>query len=241
MSTRKVLIVEDEPSIAESLQEILEILDHKVVGIAPSYSSAIELLDQSEVDVVLLDIQLKGEKTGLDVAQTINEKFKLPYIFTTAFADKETIKKASNLGPYGYLVKPYGLKDINPAIEIAMSNHQNVSSMKNDQANFMSDNHLYIKVNSKLVRLNDDDVLYVEAKGDYAIFKTENKGYVVYSTIKNVAQKMNPKKFLKVHRSFVVNLDKITDIEDSSILIAEKIIPVSRQHKKDLMSRIDLL
>ena len=241
MSKRKVLIVEDELPIAESLQEILEILNHEVVGIAASYDEAIGLLEKGDIEIALLDIQLKGDKTGLDVAETINEKYKLPYIFTTAFADEKTIKTASELGPYGYLVKPYGLKDINPAIEIALSNHLSVSSMEKDQANFMSNNHLYIKVNSKLVRLNDDEVLYIEAKGDYALFKTPEKGYVVHSTIKNVADKMDPAKFLKVHRSFVINLDKIKDIEDSSILIDDKVIPVSRKHKKDLMNRIDLL
>lgn len=73
------------------------------------------------------------------------------------------------------------------------------------------------------------------------MFKTYEKGYVVHSTIKNIIEKMNPQKFLKVHRSYVVNLDKIKDIEDSSIQIEDKIIPVSRQNKAELMSRIDLI
>ena len=96
-------------------------------------------------------------------------------------------------------------------------------------------------MNTRLIRVNDDEILYIEAKGDYAVFKTKEKGYVVHTTIKNAAAKMNPKKFLKVHRSFIVNLDKIKDIEDSSIQIEDKIIPVSRQNKPDLMKRIDLI
>ena len=240
MNSLNILIVEDEPSIAESLEEILEILEHTTVGIAPSYDNAIELLSNKKVDLVLLDIQLKGDKTGLDVAETINEKFEVPYIFTTAFADEKTIQLATELGPYGYIVKPYGIKDINPAIEIAFNNFQNAMKIKSEEGEFLS-NHLYIKANSKLIRLNDDDILYIEAKGDYALFKTSEKGYVVHSTIKNVSEKMNPQKFLKVHRSYVVNLDKIKDIEDSSILIEDKVIPVSRQHKPDLMNRIDLI
>ncbi len=240
MESRKILIVEDESPIAESLNEILEVLEHEVVGIASSYEEAIDLLKGSKPDLVLLDIQLKGDKTGLDVAETINEQFSVPYIFTTAFADKDTIEQASELGPYGYIVKPYGMKDINPAIEIALSNFNSAKEIQSDQANFLS-NHLYIKANSKLIRLEDDDIMYIEAKGDYALFKTNDKGYIVHSTIKNVATKMNPQKFLKVHRSYIVNLDKIKDIEDSSIQIEEKIIPVSRQHKPDLMKRIDLI
>lgn len=240
MNTLNILIVEDELPIAESLKEILEILKHKVVGIAASYGDAVEHLKKEQVDLVLLDIQLKGDRTGLDVAETINEHFHLPYIFTTAFADEATIQQATELGPYGYIVKPYGMKDINPAVEIAFQNYKKSQEIKSDQGQFLS-NHLYIKANSKLIRLNDDEVMYVEAKGDYALFKTAEKGYVVHSTIKNVALKMNPQKFLKVHRSYVVNLDKIKDIEDSSILIEDKVIPVSRQHKPDLMKRIDLI
>ncbi|MEM7163766.1 MAG: response regulator [Bacteroidota bacterium] len=241
MDTHKVLIVEDELPIAESLEEILDLLGHDVFGTAASYDEAIELMKSKEMDIILLDIQLKGDKNGLDVAQVINDEFRLPYIFTTAFADENTIKQASDLSPFGYLVKPYALKDINPAIKIALSNHKNADKMQSDQADFMSNNHLYIKVNSKLVRLNDDDILYIESKGDYALFKTLDKGFIVHSTIKNVSEKMNPSKFLKVHRSYVINLDKIKDIEDSSILIEGKVIPVSRQHKKNLMDRIDLL
>ncbi|WP_462251638.1 LytR/AlgR family response regulator transcription factor [Ekhidna sp.] len=238
MAGKKILIVEDDPEIAASLSDILELLNHHVVGIAESFDDAFSLLEKNEVDLVLLDIQLKGNKTGIDIAEKIGDR--LPYIFTTAFADEETVKKATELGPYGYIVKPYGMKDINPAIEVALSNFKNAKEMGSDEGGFLS-NHLYIKANSKLIRLNDDDILYIEAKGDYAVFKTIKKGYVVHSTIKNVIEKMNPKKFLKVHRSFVVNLDKIKDIEDSSIQIEDKIIPVSRQNKPDLMKRIDLI
>ncbi len=240
MNALKILIVEDEQPIAESLQEILEILKHSVVGIASSHDEALHQLNTNEIDLVLLDIQLKGDKSGIDVAETINAKFNVPYIFTTAFADESTVKQASELGPYGYVVKPYGMKDIGPAIEVAFQNFQKAREIKSEQGQFLS-NHLYIKANSKLIRLNDDEVLYIEAKGDYALFKTPEKGYVVHSTIKNVAEKMDPQKFLKVHRSYIVNLDKIKDIEDSSILIEDKVIPVSRQNKPDLMKRIDLI
>ena len=238
MADKKILIVEDDPEIAASLSDILNLLGHQTVGIAESFHEAFALMEKNEIDLVLLDIQLKGEKTGIDVAEKIGDR--LPYIFTTAFADEETVKKASELGPYGYIVKPYGMKDINPAIEVALNNFQRARNMNSEEGGFLS-NHLYIKANSKLIRLNDDDILYMEANGDYVVFKTLSKGYVVHSTIKNVVEKMNPQKFLKVHRSYIVNLEKIKDIEDSSIQIEDKIIPVSRQHKPELMNRIELI
>ena len=241
MSPYNIVIVEDDPEIAESLSDMLEILNHKVVGKAESYDQALEIIKKGEVELALIDIQLKGQKSGINLAEQINENHKLPYIFTTAFADGETIKKASEHGPYGYIVKPYGMKDLNPAIEVAMANFRSLQDLQKDQADFFSNNNLYIKVNSRLIRLEDDEIQYIEAKGDYVVFKTNEKGYVVHSTIKNVVEKMNPMIFLKVHRSYIVNLNKIKDIQDSSIQIGDKIIPVSRQNKPDLMKRIDLI
>ena len=239
MAGKKILIVEDDSEIAESLSDMLELLGHEAAGVAASYDEALSYLGNQEIDLILLDIQLKGDKTGIDVAEQIGDKF--PYIFTTAFADDETVKKASEMGPYGYIVKPYGMKDINPAIEVAISNFQKNKTLETDQADFFNNNHLFIKANSRLIRIEDDDILFIEAKGDYALFKTKEKGYIVHTTLKNVMEKMNPQRFLKVHRSYVINLDKIKDIEDSSIQIEDKIIPVSRQHKPELMSRIDLI
>ena len=239
MAGKNILIVEDDSEIAESLSDMLELLGHEAVGVAASYDEALSYLGNQEIDLILLDIQLKGDKTGIDVAEQIGDKF--PYIFTTAFADDETVKKASEMGPYGYIVKPYGMKDINPAIEVAISNFQKNKILETDQADFFNNNHLFIKANSRLIRIEDDDILFIEAKGDYALFKTKEKGYIVHTTLKNVMEKMNPQRFLKVHRSYVINLDKIKDIEDSSIQIEDKIIPVSRQHKPELMSRIDLI
>lgn len=126
MSGQRILIVEDDPEIAASLSDILELMDHEVVGIAESFVAADQFLEKNEVGLILLDIQLKGSKSGLDLAEVIKDQ--IPYIFTSAFADEDTIKKANKLGPNGYLVKPYGMNDINQAIEIALKNFKKVGS-----------------------------------------------------------------------------------------------------------------
>lgn len=241
MAKYKILIVEDEPEIAATLVDILQMLEYDVVGTASSYDEALTLLKQSPADIALLDILLKGPKSGLDLAEKINDQFDLPYIFTTAYGDKETVAKATELGPYGYIVKPYSMKELGPSIEVAIANFANRQALKPEQADFFANNHLYVKVNSRLLRINDDDILYVEARGDYAVFKTKDNGYIVNTTITKAITKMNPKKFLKVHRSFIVNLDKIQNIEDYNIQIHDKIIPVSRRNKPELMNRIDLI
>ncbi len=242
MDRYRVLIVEDDQMIAESLKDILETLDMDVAGIATNAKDALHLLDSSQPDLALLDIQINGDKDGLELADLIKEQSDLPFIFTTAFADSNTLEKAKDLGPFGYVVKPYGIKDVNAAIRIAMQNHESVQNLKKsrDEA-LIKNNHLYVRSNSKLVKIEDKEIQYIEAKGDYAIFKTDKKSYIVHTTMKNVEDKLNGSGFLKVHRSFIVNLDKIEDIEDSNLLIQDKIIPISRANKDLLMQRINLL
>ncbi|MEM9389481.1 MAG: response regulator, partial [Bacteroidota bacterium] len=92
MAAYTILVIEDDPQIAESLVEMLEILGHQVLTTAESYDQAIAALDKENPDLALVDIQLKGEKTGIDVAEKLRNEFKVPFIFTTAYADKETIE-----------------------------------------------------------------------------------------------------------------------------------------------------
>jgi len=241
MSKLKILIVEDDLLIAESLSDILEILGHEAIGIAPDAAKAIELCNGNQVDIALLDIQIGGDIDGVELAEIINDDFDIPFIFTTAFADNETVSRAKDKGPFGYLVKPYGTKDINAAIEIAMDAFRRLKEAE-DQIIVpkIIDYALFLKVDSKLLRLPFNELLYVEAKGDYALFKTAEKGYIVHGTMKKVFEKLRDYNFQKVHRSFVVNLSKIVDIEESNLLIGDKVIPISRANKEALMRQLNL-
>ncbi|MCE7995400.1 MAG: response regulator transcription factor [Roseivirga sp.] len=242
MSKYKVLIVEDDPMIAESLGDILEVLGHEVVGIADNAERAIELCNEQEPNIALLDIQIGGDIDGVDLAEMINDEFDLPFIFTTAFADSNTIGRAKERGPFGYLVKPYGVKDLNAAIEVAMGAFQRLKKAeKKGGGGQIIERNIFLKVDSKLIKVKIDDILYIEAKGDYALFKTKPKGYIVHGTMKKFQMRLDKFNFQKVHRSFIVNLDKIEDIEESNLLIEGKIIPISRANKEALMQRLNLL
>jgi len=246
MGLHKILIVEDDVQIAESLSDMLEILDHEVVDIASSYDEAVKVLREKDVDLALLDIQINGDKSGIDIAERIKVDFHVPFIFTTAYADKETIKKASVHSPYGYIVKPYGMKDINAGIEVAIQNHKNLKEISTnaaagEQTAVMNSESLFVKTNSRIVRINMEDIIYIEARGDYAVFKTDEKGYIVSTTIKNVEEKLDSNIFVKVHRSYIVNVNKVVDIEENNLLIDEQVIPISRSQKPNLLKRLNMI
>lgn len=237
----KILIVEDDHLISQSVKDILGLLEHEVVGIADNANDAIDLCNNHSPDLALLDIQIAGDIDGVELAELIRDQFDIPFIFTTAYADNATISRAREMGPFGYLVKPYGVKEVNAAIQIAKASFDRLKKAEKANANMSKiiDNSLFLKVDSKLVKI--EEILYIEAKGDYALFKTKTKGYIVHTTIKKVQDRLESFNFQKVHRSFVVNISKIVDIEESNLLIDDKVIPISRANKDILISRLNLL
>jgi DNA-binding NarL/FixJ family response regulator len=123
MSRIRVLIVEDEPLIAEHIATYLDNSDFEVSAISYDWDDAAAQLKDNTPDVVVLDINLEEEKDGIQLAKLINEKYHLPFLFLTAHSDKNTLQKAKEVNPGGYIVKPYNERTIAASIEIALSNY----------------------------------------------------------------------------------------------------------------------
>jgi len=120
MPATKVLIVEDEPAIAHDIAAILQGDGYNVCGIAHSSTKAMDYLATKSPDIALLDISIKGDKDGIDIAHIIKKKYNIPFVFLTSFADRETIDRVKETAPYGYIVKPFKERDLAPAIEVAL-------------------------------------------------------------------------------------------------------------------------
>lgn len=118
---KKILIVEDEPAIAQDIAFNLEDNGFQIGNICHTSEKTLEYLFSNAVDLVLLDIHIKGSKNGIEVAKIINEKYHLPFIYLTSFSDTETVQQAAETFPYGYLVKPFKESDIVPAIITALA------------------------------------------------------------------------------------------------------------------------
>lgn len=122
MSEFKILIVEDEPVIAENIAMYLNNADFVVSGIAYDDEEAIKQLKQNTPDAVLLDINLDSNTDGIEIADYINKNYQLPFLFLTSYADRETLERAKKVEPWGYVVKPFNEKALLASIEIAISN-----------------------------------------------------------------------------------------------------------------------
>jgi DNA-binding NarL/FixJ family response regulator len=123
MPNINVLVIEDEPIIAQNIKKILNNMDFSVAGIAYNSTRALDMLASRNPDAVLLDITIKGDKDGIDLAEIINEKYKIPFIYLTAHSDEMTLERAKMTLPYGYIVKPFKEKDLLAGLEMAVYKH----------------------------------------------------------------------------------------------------------------------
>ncbi len=127
---KRILVVDDEVIIADDLCNTLIKLGYDALEPALSYKQAIEVLSNESIDMAILDINLGGRKTGMDVAEYIQEHLNIPFIYLSSHTDSKTLELAKNTMPYAYLVKPYGATDVMTAIEIAFNNQKRYSETK---------------------------------------------------------------------------------------------------------------
>ena len=249
MSKINVLVVEDESIVSKDIQHSLKKLGYNIVGASATGEKAIELASSERPDVVLMDIMLKGEMNGIEAADRIKKDLSIPIIFLTAYADELTLSKAKVTQPYGYILKPFKEIDLHTTIEIAIYKHSKeqevvkerdllYSIIENKEQN---KEHIFVKSNSKLVKLKTTDVFYIEALKDYVVIHTNDKRYTIHSTMKDIEQKMGNEEFLRVHRSYIIRLDKIATIEQPNLTLenVDKLIPIGGSYKDVLIKKIN--
>ncbi len=242
MNKVKILIVEDELIIAEDLKDILESLDYDVCGISISARESLQMLEEHAPDLALLDIQIKGGKDGIELANDINEQFKIPFIFLSSHADASTLERAKEVRPYGYLVKPFQEKDIHTTIEMALNNFTNTSNLRALEENnpdYILNDSLFVRNNSMYVKLKFKDIIYLEADANYSNIFANDKKYVIRSTLKELETKLQGHNFSRIHKSFLINLNAIDAIDAQSVHIGNKEIPISRTQHSWLLKQIN--
>ena len=247
MAKINVLVVEDEIIVSKDIEISLNRLGYNVVGTASTGLKAIELANEKEPDIILMDIMLKGEMTGIDAAEIIRKTLNIPCIFLTAYAEDATLERAKKSEPYGYIIKPFKEIDIKTAIEMAVFKHQKNKEIIKERdllyqlvENKDSNNFVFVKSKSKFIKIKTDDILFIEALKDYVIIHSNLGKYTVHSTMKDIEKKFDFDNFIRVHRSYIVNTHKIAAIEQHNILIEnhKKEIPIGGSYKDKFASKM---
>ncbi|MCB9190128.1 MAG: response regulator [Flavobacteriales bacterium] len=247
MAKTSVLVVEDESIVAKDIQNSLKKLGYSVPSIENSGEDAIDAAGQYKPDLILMDIMLKGEISGIEAAEQIRTRYQIPVIFLTAYADESTLSKAKVTEPYGYIIKPFKEIDLHTSIEMALYKHGKEQEVRKERDLYSSivldktsEDCIFVKSNSRLVKVKTKEIYYVEALKDYVIIHTKDGRYTVHSTMKDMMDKLSNSEFLRVHRSYIVRVDKIVAIEQSNLVIEDdkKIIPVGGSYRDELNSRL---
>lgn len=232
----KCIIVDDEKMARVIIQTLAN--DIKDLHILEEFSSAIQalkFLNENKVDLIFLDIHMP-DFNGLDFIKSLKNP---PKIILTTSDSQFALEAFEYEFIIDYLLKPIELSRFQKAIDKAQKkNIQAVSSISKTKD---TSNDFYVNIDRRLIKIDLPTIYLVEAKGDYIHIKTEEKNYVVHSTLKKIEEKLPDSLFLKIHRSYIINIKKIIDIEDNSVLIKKEVIPVSRSKRPELMKRLDLL
>lgn len=248
MSKINILVVEDEIIVSKDIQQSLKKLGYNVVGSCSTGEEAVELAKEFNPELVLMDIMLKGSMSGIDAAKQIKETSDIPVIYLTAYADESTLNKAKITEPYGYILKPFKEIDLHTSIEMAIFKHKKESELRKERDLLFSiadgkdiSNIIFVKSNSKLVKVKTADIYFIEALKDYVVINTETTRYTIHSTMKDIYSKLPANEFIRVHRSFIVRLDRILAIEQNNLVLEElkKSIPIGGSYKDELIVRIN--
>lgn len=251
-NTINVYIVEDESIVAKDIQNSLKKLGYHVLGISNNGTDALKNIADLEPNIVLMDIMIKGNMTGIEVADKIKKQYNIPVIFLTAYADESTLAKAKITEPYGYILKPFKEIDLHSTIEMAVYKHKKDSKIQQERDFLYSlvENKedgakgiLFVKANSRLVKVNLKDIYYVEALKDYVVLNTQYTRYTIHSTMKDIEKKLSNGDFIRIHRSFIARIDKIQTIENQSVVLEEnkKIIPIGGSYREELLVKLNMI
>jgi len=234
MSKINCVIVDDEPVAREILASfVAKTPNLKLVKCCKNAMEAFEILNQQKIDLFFLDINMP-DVSGLSLAKSINKNSKI--IFTTAY--REYAVDGFDLQAVDYLLKPISfdrfLQAINKFFETTIVLN---SKFKNEEVSTKND-FIFVRSERKMVKIVFDEILYVESLSDYIKIYLQDKIIVTRETISNIETKLPNKSFLRIHRSYIINLNKADSYTNEFVEIKKNAIPMSRTYKENVLKKL---
>ncbi len=230
----KCLIVDDNPMARAVLRQMVtQIAWLELAGECENALQVVNFLQKEKIDLLFLDVEMPG-MSGLELLETLPQK---PIVILITSKEDYAVQ-AFSLRVADYIVKPISLTRFTAAVQYA---RELKHTQKESAGNSIQEKFLFIRANNALTKINFDDILYVQALDDYVSIVTKDKKHTVHITMKALLENLPVPQFCRVHRSYIVALDKIESIADNMIVIAKQVIPLSESYKTELMSRLNLI
>jgi len=241
----RVFALEDDFFHQENLRITLEDLGYDLVGLEDKAEGMLPVVKEKKPDIVLLDIHLSGEESGIDLGHKINQQLPTPIIYITSFSDSQTFKKASLTHPYAYLTKPVEKLALQSSIELALQSTDDEAKESQEwESDILFRNFFFVKIGPKLVKIHPEEVLYIEVDGNrYCKIVTLERQAHIRGTLPEIQRKLNPSPYIRVHKSFLINplhLESIHQL-NQTLQIGPHEIPLGKTYKESFYDRLNRL
>jgi DNA-binding LytR/AlgR family response regulator len=248
-----VMIVEDESIVAMDLSAGLEHDGYNVVGIADNFTEAVELYSTNTVDILLMDINIHGNKDGVETAIELMRIKQVPLIYLTAFTDAKTVERVKHTNPAAFLTKPYNIDNVRIAIDLALHHFAEAktgakvlpmtgsSDKKQDKEHFLQlKDYIFIKQNYRFVKFKLSEILFAEADNNYVNIHTQAQKFALRISLADLVERLQFSRLVRVHRSYAVNIDAISSFDEQVIRIDKHEIPIGRNHRQEFLDHFNL-
>tara|TARA_R110002012_G_scaffold116491_3_gene264214 strand:- start:2223 stop:2966 length:744 start_codon:yes stop_codon:yes gene_type:complete len=242
----QILIVEDEMIIAANISLQLTEMGYEVSGIIPKGEDALRFIKSNPLDIALIDIQLKGELDGIETAQKMQDLHpNLAIIYLTANADEANFNRAKETHPFAFISKPFKKLDLQRSIELTISqlkcNIVTSPGNKVEDATFILKDCLFVRHQDTMVKVDIKAIKYIVAERNYCRIFSAEKEYLLVTTLKEMDKKLPPRHFLRIHRSYIINLSRIDEIAGTHVVISKKAIPMTKDKRPELLKRLQTI
>jgi len=226
----KILIVEDDALIAEDIWIMLEDLGMQPIGKAHQAKQVINKIQQSNPDIILLDINLNSDQDGIELGETINRDHKIPFIYLTSYFDNETVERAKKTNPAAFVLKPFDKNSLRVNIQLAAE-----AAQKTNTSTF------FVKSETGLTAIDPSDICFINAEDNCCFIYMSNRKFTVHKTLKNLKEIFVKDGFMQVHRSYLINFKKITNIFEDHIYIEEYKIPIGKTYRASFHKSLNVM
>jgi DNA-binding LytR/AlgR family response regulator len=239
MANVQVLIVEDKMLIAQGIAAALRKRSLDVCAIYDSGEKAIEFVRNNKCDLILMDIELAGAMDGISTAQIIRQEFGIPVIYLSDFTDEKTVTRAIKTTPANYLSKPFNEAELLRAVDLSLHN----ANTPDHDSRQPKSKHVFLRTISQVyVKVALDEILFLKAGGAYCDLVTPNESFKFSTSMNHIHEQLGNGDFVRVHRSFVVNINRIVRIDGNTILLdGDHSVQMSKDYRDELLGRVKLI
>ena len=254
-SRARLLTVAEDPNLVNDLQKKLTKVSYQFEGPVASASRTLQFLERNPgIDCLIIDVVLEGNFDGVELASIVKNKFKIPVIFLTNLTDKRVLERVKEIQPTAYILKPFEQQQLKVAIELALPNTKPVVNPRKQRL-FVHNYHdswtdhevrqindsLFLKQEHYFQRVFFHDIKYIKADNNYCSIFTKTTRFIYSLVLKKFEVHLPQHMFLRVHRSYVINIQAIDGFEGNMLLIGGTKIPVSKSYRDEVFKLMHIV